>query len=132
MNWQFTPYSIPMFLSALLSGGLAYYAWKRRPASGATPFALLMLTIAISSFYLCINYRPYYLRYILRLTHHLIHWSMLEVYMVSLMVAIFKLMNYSDLFLGLGFYFFIALLIVNMSVISHYNAHDFWESYLDE
>ena len=46
MNWLYTPYSIPLFLAAIISGGFAYYAWKRRSASGATAFALLMLFIA--------------------------------------------------------------------------------------
>ncbi len=90
---------------------------------------LLILSIAISSGYLAINYKSTYLPKLFKITRLLIHWSMLEVYMVSLMVAIFKLMNYADLYLGLGFYFFVGLLLLNMTIISNYSNHKYWEKY---
>ena len=46
MTWQYTPFVFPLFVSAAISVGLALYAWQRRPAVGARPFALLMLGIA--------------------------------------------------------------------------------------
>ncbi|WP_157600979.1 paraquat-inducible protein A [Psychromonas ossibalaenae] len=91
---------------------------------------LLILTITFSSACLTFNYHPPYLPKILKITRILIHWSMLEVYMVSLMVAIFKLMTYADLYLGAGFYFFGALLMLNMTILSNYNNHDYWERYI--
>ena len=50
--------------------------------------------------------------------------------MVSLMVAIFKLMNYADLYFDVGLYFFIALLLLNLTIISHYSNHTYWEKYV--
>lgn len=94
--------------------------------------SLLMLSITMSTACLTFNYHPQILPMILKITYRLMHWSMLEVYAVSLMVAIFKLMNYADLFIGIGFYFFVALLIINMTVISHYNHHALWERYINE
>jgi diguanylate cyclase (GGDEF)-like protein/PAS domain S-box-containing protein len=44
---QNNPYSLLMFLSALVMGALAYWAWQRRPVAGATPFALLMFAMAV-------------------------------------------------------------------------------------
>ena len=93
---------------------------------------ILMLSIAISCACLSFHYRPLFLRIILKITHLLLNWSMLEVYALSLMVAIFKLINYADLFIGIGFYFFIALLLVNLTVISNYSHHEFWERYINE
>lgn len=39
MSWQYTPYALPLFLSALISGILVAPAWRRRPAAGAETFA---------------------------------------------------------------------------------------------
>lgn len=90
---------------------------------------LLVLSIAISSACLTFKHKPTLLPKLFKITRLLIHWSMLEVYLLSLMVAIFKLMNYADLYIGLGFYFFIALLILNMTIISNYSNHQYWEKY---
>jgi paraquat-inducible protein A len=90
---------------------------------------LLVLSIGISSASLALNYKSAYLPTFFKITRLLIHWSMLEVYMVSLMVAIFKLMNYADIQIGTGFYFFVALLILNMAIISNYSNHKYWEKY---
>ncbi|GLS91320.1 hypothetical protein GCM10007916_23890 [Psychromonas marina] len=90
---------------------------------------MLIISIAISSACLTFQYKPSFLPKIFKITRHLIHWSMLEVYMVSLMVAMFKLMNYADLYIGFGFYFFIALLLLNMMIISNYSNHQYWEKY---
>ena len=46
MHWQFTPYVIPVIISAVVSAVLAYTAWHRRPAPGAISFCLLMLAVA--------------------------------------------------------------------------------------
>ena len=91
---------------------------------------LLISCITISSACLAFNYHPTVLPKILKITYILKHWSMLEVYMVSLMVAIFKLMNYADLYFDVGLYFFIALLLLNLTIISHYSNHTYWEKYV--
>jgi PAS domain S-box-containing protein len=46
MHWQHTPYTLPLIISAAISAALALFAWRRRPVSGATPVALLMLAVA--------------------------------------------------------------------------------------
>ncbi|MFT6924777.1 MAG: paraquat-inducible protein A [Psychromonas sp.] len=92
---------------------------------------LLISCIAFSSLCLTYNYFPASIPKVLQLTHSLMHWSMLEVYMVSLMVAVFKLMSYSDLYFGSGFYFFITLLLLDMTIISNYSNHAYWERYIN-
>jgi len=93
---------------------------------------LLILSITFSSACITFNYRPAVLAKNLKFTHILKEWSMLEVYMVSLMVAVFKLMSYSSLYFGSGFWFFITLLVLNMTIISNYSNHVFWEHYLND
>ena len=90
---------------------------------------LLILSIAVSSASLALNYKAVFLPKVFKITRLLIHWSMLEVYMVSLMVAIFKLMNYASLYIGSGFYFFVALLLLNLTIISNYSNLQYWERY---
>jgi PAS domain S-box-containing protein len=46
MHWRFTFYLIPVVIAALLSTGLAFFAWKRRLLAGVTPFSILMLAVA--------------------------------------------------------------------------------------
>ena len=46
MRWQFTPYVFPVVAAAVVSAWLALVAWRRRPMLGATPFSLLMLSVA--------------------------------------------------------------------------------------
>src|SRR5260370_4346808 len=46
MRWQFTPYVLPVIVSAVVAAALARSAWHRRPAPGAVAFCLLMLAVA--------------------------------------------------------------------------------------
>ncbi|MFL5807814.1 MAG: histidine kinase N-terminal 7TM domain-containing protein [Roseiflexaceae bacterium] len=46
MYWQYTPYALPLAITALISIFLAVYAWRRRPAPGAVIFAVMMLAVA--------------------------------------------------------------------------------------
>lgn len=46
MHWRFTFYLIPVVIAALLSTGLAFFAWKRRSMAGVMPFSILMLAVA--------------------------------------------------------------------------------------
>ena len=47
MYWQYTPYVIPLGAAVLLCAIAAFYAWRRRPAPGALPAALLLLAVAV-------------------------------------------------------------------------------------
>ena len=88
---------------------------------------LLTLCMAFSSACMIFNNRPLLLNYVLRLTSILIHWSMLEVYLVSFMVAVFKLNNYAELYFNNGLFFLVALLILNMSMICEYSNAKNWK-----
>ena len=73
---------------------------------------LLVLSIAISSACLALNFKAPFLPKVFKVTRLLMHWSMLEVYMISLMVAIFKLMNYADLYIGTRFLLLYCFIII--------------------
>jgi diguanylate cyclase (GGDEF)-like protein/PAS domain S-box-containing protein len=50
MEWQWTPYSVPVIIAVILSAALAVQAWRRRPSAGAASVALLMVALAWWSF----------------------------------------------------------------------------------
>ena len=45
MDWQYAPQILPVLAGAAISIILAAYAWRRRQAEGAMPFACLMLAV---------------------------------------------------------------------------------------
>jgi len=45
MRWEYIPYVLPVIIAAVTSAAIALYAWRRRSAPGARPFALLMLAV---------------------------------------------------------------------------------------
>ncbi len=47
--WQFNSYAVALVISALVSGAVMVYSWRRRPAPGAVPLTLLMLAATIWS-----------------------------------------------------------------------------------
>ena len=49
MYWQYTPYTIPLVLSAAIAAGLALFGWRNRSTPGDVPFAGLMLGVAFWS-----------------------------------------------------------------------------------
>ena len=49
MALKYTPYLVPLFVTAIISIILAIYGWRRRHAPGAIPFILLMLLVALWS-----------------------------------------------------------------------------------
>jgi PAS domain S-box-containing protein len=49
MGWQYTPYALPLFVAAVVSGGLAFFAWRRRGTPGAGAVALMMLGVSVWS-----------------------------------------------------------------------------------
>jgi len=46
MAWQWTPYTIPLIVTAAISAMLAVFVWQRRFAPSSTPFVLLILAVA--------------------------------------------------------------------------------------
>lgn len=46
MDWEFTHYSLLLATSAVISGGLAIFVWRRRPARSSTSLAILGLGAA--------------------------------------------------------------------------------------
>lgn len=50
MSYLFDPYSVPLLVTAAISGTVGVFAWQRRPANGASTLTLLMGAVALWSF----------------------------------------------------------------------------------
>src|SRR5260221_6198748 len=46
MDFQYTPYTLPLILASITSAALAYSMWRRRPGPGVIPFVILMLAVS--------------------------------------------------------------------------------------
>ena len=90
---------------------------------------LLLISILYSSACLTFEYYPKDLPKVFKVTKFLMHWSMLDVYLLSLFVSMSKLMSYADLYIGMGFYFFVALLLIDMTIVANYSNRNYWERY---
>ena len=59
--------------------------------------------------------------------YHLDEWVMLEVYLLSIIVACVKLMAIAPLKFGWGLYAFIALIIITAMLTSNLDEALFWQ-----
>ena len=78
------------------------------------------------SFCLKYKYHSFYLAMIFRQYLQLSGWGMLEVYFLGAMVAAVKLYEMKGLSIGLGFYFFCALLMSVISLTILIDKKTFW------
>ncbi|RJG42265.1 paraquat-inducible protein A [Motilimonas pumila] len=88
--------------------------------------ALMLLALASASFCISFNLLTPILKPLLKAVDVMTHWSMLEVYLVSFLVALVKLVDLGDVHLGLGLVCFIALMLVNSMILSVYDAETYW------
>ncbi len=87
---------------------------------------LLLMCIVSGSLYFNtpIRYQANYFKWYL----HLDEWGMLEVYLLSIIVAFVKLQDMADVIIGTGLYCFIALLLISSLLSSLSDKYQFWET----
>jgi paraquat-inducible protein A len=94
-------------------------------ASILFPLVHISLSLLISG-HLYFNRPNRYLVSWMRWMHHLDEWVMLEVYMLSIIVACVKLMAIAPLKFGWGLYAFIALIVITTLLTSSLDSPLFW------
>jgi paraquat-inducible protein A len=111
---------------ALFNDGMEAVAVVVFLASILFPLLHISLSLLISG-HLYFNRANRYLVHWMRWMHHLDEWVMLEVYMLSIIVACVKLMSIAQLKFGWGLYAFVALIIINTLLTSGLDEDLFWE-----
>lgn len=111
---------------ALVNEGMLAVAIVVFLASILFPLVHIGLSLLISG-HLYFNRPNRYLISWMRWRHHLDEWVMLEVYLLSIIVACVKLMSLAPLSFGLGLYAFVALIIITTMLTAGVDNALFWQ-----
>ncbi len=111
---------------ALFNDGMEAVAIVVFLASILFPLVHIFLSLLISG-HLYFNRPNRYLAHWMRWMHLLDEWVMLEVYMLSIIVACVKLMSLAKLEFGWGLYAFVALIIITTLLTSGLDEELFWQ-----
>jgi paraquat-inducible protein A len=119
--------------STTIAGG-AYQMWiEGEPLVGALiafcaiiapgTFIAFMLTLLIAARH---TPPPYWVGEMLRWAHHFEMWSMLEVMMLGIMVALIKISEVAAVDAGVGMYAVFALMVLIPSILVTFDARELW------
>ncbi len=93
---------------------------------------LLPLMELIGLIYLLIPLRmniiPPQLPVVIRMIHRIHHWSMVDVFMLGILVSMVKLASMAEVFFGLSFYSYMALIFVLSATIRSFSQEAFWRA----
>jgi paraquat-inducible protein A len=76
-----------------------------------------------------LNRRPYNLPLVLRYLQHIRPWSMMEVFMLGILVSVVKLAKMATLVPGLALYAFLVLIFVIAASLASLDTHLIWEEW---
>lgn len=62
------------------------------------------------------------------ITFHMIHWSMVEVFMVGILVSLVKLAGMAEVVLGVSFWAYCLFTVSLVLVISHLDKYQIWQN----
>jgi len=89
------------------------------------------LTMIISLFFLLIYMKlgkaGYLVKRLLILLAHIQHWSMIDIFFISLLVAMVKLFDYAQIELGVSFIAFIFTLLLDIIITKNIGFYELWE-----
>ena len=121
--------------TVLLTGILELYA------HGMGPLAVLVLINTVAApliqlvCLLCIlaslkfGYAPWPLPGMFRLVHRLQPWSMLDVFMLGILVSMVKLAKMAEIVPGVALYSFLAFIFVQAAIFAALDPHQIWEKW---
>jgi paraquat-inducible protein A len=81
-------------------------------------FSLIYLTIALRR-----GIYPRGGQYILKLTYNLLPWSMVEIFVVGVLVSLIKIISLADISLGPSFYAYILFSLAMTAAVLHLDKH---------
>jgi len=92
---------------------------------------LFPITIILSTFFLLffmkIHKAGYFSKRLLILLAHLRPWSMVDIFFISLLVAMVKLFDFASIELGISFIAFVFTLILDIIITKGISFHELWE-----
>ncbi|HVN38613.1 MAG TPA: paraquat-inducible protein A [Myxococcota bacterium] len=119
--------------TTLMTGVLDLY----REGKGEIAALVLLTTVLAPAFqlglllYILVPLRagivPWHLPQAFRVLRHSQTWSMIEVFMIGILVAITKLMGMADIVAGLALWSFALLMLVLSAALSSFDPESVWE-----
>ena len=93
-------------------------------------FPLMILTsMFFILLFMKIKKYGYTTKRLLILLSHLKHWSMIDIFFISLLVAMVKLFDYARIELGVSFVAFILTLILELIITKNISFHELWQEH---
>lgn len=95
----------------------------------STALFCLLVPILLLVFLLLLQFDPLPISWqqrLLRLLHHLREWSMLDIYLLGLLVSIVKISSMAGLTLGPGIFCFVVLMICLLAGLNEFDPESHW------
>ncbi len=90
------------------------------------PIIIIVATFLLL-FFMKIKKAGYLTKRLLILLAHLRPWSMVDIFFISLLVAMVKLFDVATIEIGIGFMAFILTLLLDIIISKNINFHQLWE-----
>ncbi|MCF7482967.1 paraquat-inducible protein A [Vibrio sp. J1-1] len=124
------PATLPSGMITLMEEGFVLLSLLILFCSSIAP---LTVCVSVVTAHISIHKRWFNgLRVSLWLIQHLKHWVMLDVFLVSIAVACFKLQDYSDIFVGPGLIGLALLQVFTVLLVSRISVRRYWEVWQPE
>ncbi|PNH87173.1 paraquat-inducible membrane protein A [Vibrio diazotrophicus] len=124
------PATLPSGIEALYNEGYAGLALLVFFCASLAPF---ILCCSVVGAHIALRHNNFSLmRYSLLLISKLKPWVMIDVFLVSIAVSCFKLIDISDVFVGPGLYGLVLLQIFTVLLISRISVRRYWEAWRPE
>lgn len=99
--------------------------------TGSLAPLLTLLLIGGIGFLLTVDFWPDCSRRLIKMYGYIQEWGMVEIYLISFFIAIFKLKDLATLTPGLGLICYVSLFTVTLYATATFHTEDIWEQ-LDE
>jgi len=73
----------------------------------------------------------YLVKRLMILIAKILPWSMIDIFFISLLVAMVKLFSYAQLELGIGFWALIIVILLDIFIFKRITFSDIWDKYIE-
>jgi len=87
------------------------------------------LSLFIIAFWIRFKLNGYLVKRVLIFLSHILHWSMIDIFFISVLVALVKLFGYSQISFGIAFYSLICFLILDIVLGKRVSFNELWLIY---
>ena len=69
---------------------------------------------------------PHYATAVMRWSHHLSHWSMVDVFVIGVLASLTKIVSLAHITLGIGFWSYMAFALLGLVSFWHFDRSPLW------